>query len=162
MTHDLDDHEQMKRAMEEMRPNPNPRIVALLDYALNEISAKLRKAEYTKWFGWAESWKSGQRAPQACVNIAHFCFEHKAWGIDGKATDPVWHCLGQLAWAGKEACYSTPTSGWLVVRYIADAMTAFGIAFPEEKFAALEPPTTPDARLYVGRSSRMVARLRLR
>jgi hypothetical protein len=135
------DHETMQRALDEMRPNPNPRIVALLDYALDEILPKLHKDEYAEWIGWAASWKAGRRTPQTCVDIGHFCFSHKGWGLDGNAIEPVWHCLGQLAWAAKEACYSTPASGWLVIRYIADAMIAFGIAFPIEKFAVLEPPT---------------------
>lgn len=91
--------------------------------------------------GWAASWKAGRRSPAACVNISHFCFKHKGWGIDGNGTDPVWHTLGQLAWGAKEACYNTPQSGWLTIRYIADAMVAFGIAFPDEGLAMLDPPT---------------------
>jgi hypothetical protein len=49
--------------------------------------------------------------------------------------------LGQLAWGGKEACYSMDKSGWLVIRYIADAMYAFGVTFPENANLLLEPPT---------------------
>lgn len=126
------------------RISPNPKIVALLDYALDEVTARLsRKGEYAEWLAWAAEWKKGRRSPQACVDISHFCSDHpdhKGWGIDGRATDPVWHTLGQLAWGAKEACYSAPTSGWLVIRYIADAMTAFGVAYPNNA-PALNPPT---------------------
>jgi len=133
----------MSRETDLMRPNPNPRIVALLDYALDEVTARLtRKSEFGDWLEWSASWKAGRRAPQSCVEVAHRCFEHKDWGIDGSQTDPIWHSLGQLAWGAKEACYSTPTSGWLVIRYIADAMIAFGIAFPEKGMLALERPTS--------------------
>jgi hypothetical protein len=143
--------EPSREEIEMMRINPNPRVVALLDYAIDKVTEHLfRKPEYTEWFGWADSWKAGRRSPQACVDIAHFCFSHKGWGMDGKGTDPVWHTLGQLAWGGKEACYSHPTGAWLVIRYIADAMTAFGIAFPDDGIALLGPPTIdiePDAML---------------
>lgn len=137
--------------MDAMKISPNPRIVALLDYAITQIIDNLgRKPEYAEWLGWADSWKAGSRSPAACVNVAHFCFGHKGWGMNGKGTDPVWHTLGQLAWGGKETCYNHPTGGWLVIRYIADAMTAFGIAFPDDGIALLRPPTIeiqPDAIL---------------
>lgn len=123
-------------------PNPNPRIVALLDYALDQVVEHLawnREKYEPEWFVWVQEWKKGQRAPGRCVSVAHQCFTHKGWGLDGKSTDPVHHTLGQLAWAGKEACYSTKTSGWLVIRYIADAMTAFGLAFPEAQMVELLP-----------------------
>lgn len=124
------------------RINPNPRLVGLLNYAIDEVTDRLRnQAEYGEWLGWASSWKSGKRSPSACVEVANFCFEHKGWGLDGEAVAPVWHSLGQLAWGAKEACYSAPTSGWLVVRYIADAMAAFGVAFPDKQFVMLQPPT---------------------
>jgi hypothetical protein len=131
-------------AREAMTINPNPRIVALLDYAIDQIVAQLawKSARYeSEWFVWASEWKEGQRSPARCVDVAHKCFDHRGWGMDGKATDPVHHTLGQLAWGGKEACYSTPASGWLVIRYIADAMTAFGIAFPDEGVPMLTPPS---------------------
>jgi hypothetical protein len=122
-----------RRPVDVVRVNPNPRIVWLLNYALDEIILRLSgKDEYAIWFTWAASWKSGQRRPGACVSIAEECFDHKGWGLNGEGTDPVWHTLGQLAWGAKEACYDTPNSGWLVIRYIADAMVAFGVAFPQE------------------------------
>jgi hypothetical protein len=114
----------------------------LVFYAIDEVTARLsRKGEFGEWLGWAKAWKDGRRSPQGCVDIAHFCFGHKGWGVDGSGTDPVWHTLGQLAWGAKEACYSTETGGWLVVRYIADAMVAFGIKYPDRMTAMLEPPT---------------------
>lgn len=106
------------------RPNPNPRIVELLNYALAEVVLRLRGDEYADWLSWAAAWKAGGRFPVTCVDVAHRCFEHKE--------DVVWHALGQLAWAGKEACYDGPKSGWLVIRYIADAMVAFGVTFPSD------------------------------
>lgn len=135
----------MREKLDAMRVNPNPRVVALLDYALDQIIPKLSTPFYQehsgKWLEWAAEWRAGQRSPGRCVAVSHWCFDHKGWGIGGQETDPVSHCLGQLAWGAKEACYSTPTSGWLVIRYIADAMVAFGVAFPEEGLKALEPPT---------------------
>jgi hypothetical protein len=140
------DRTQMNKTLDEMRPNPNPRIVALLNYAIDETIPKLStpflyKQNWGKWLEWAAEWKAGVRSPQNCVDIAHWCFGHKGWGPDGKTTDPVSNALGQLAWAAKEACHSTPTSGWLVIRYIADAMVTFCIAFPMKGLPALEPPT---------------------
>jgi len=141
----------MRRRLNEMeRVNPNPRIVALLNYALDEVMAKLfRKDEYAEWLGWATSWKNGRRSPQACVDISHFCSSHKGWGMDKNGVDPIWHALGQLAWGAKEACYSAPTSGWLVIRYVADAMTTFGIAYPNNGSALIEPPTLDETARHV-------------
>lgn len=103
--------------------NPNPRLVWLMNYAIDEIVVKLSwQDRFEVWLTWAASWKAGERSPGICVDVAHRCFAHKG--------DPAWHCLGQLAWGAKEACYDNPTSGWLVIRYIADAMVAFGLAFP--------------------------------
>lgn len=127
---------------------PNPRIAGLLDYALDQIVEHLawNKDNYEPdWFVWAAEWRGGNHSPGRCVDVAHKCFAHKGWGIDGRATDPVHHTLGQLAWGGKEACYSTPTSGWLVIRYIADAMTAFGIAPPDRALPAIDPPSSEQA-----------------
>jgi hypothetical protein len=119
-----------------MRVNPNPRLVALMDYALDQVVAKLRyQDEFREWLEWAADWKREQRSPQACVDISHHCRER------AKETGLVWPSLAQLAWGAKEACYSAPTSGWLVIRYIADAMCAFGIAFPDKTAVLLEPPT---------------------
>ncbi len=116
-----------------LRINPNPRLVALLGYAIDEVASRLvLRGEYAEWLAWAASWKEGERSPGKCVDVAHRCFEHKE--------DPIWHTLGQLAWGAKEACYSTKTSGWLVIRYVADAMCAFGVAFPDNGMAELEPP----------------------
>lgn len=126
----------MKKDLDDMRPNPNPQLIALMDYAIEQIEAHLSrdtKEQYRDWMEWAESWKRGKRATQACVDVAHRCFANKEC--------PVGHTLGQLAWGAKEACYSGGTSGWLVVRYIADAMHAFGIAFPEKGPLRLEAPT---------------------
>lgn len=137
-----------QRALDELRINPNPRIVALLDYAIDEIMRRVSRLqnsamrdEYGEWLDWAAAWRQGERSPQRCVDMAHQCFSHKGSGFDGKAAHPIWHSLGQIAWGAKEACYSAPTSGWLVIRYIADAMIAFGIKFPTKGLAALDPPT---------------------
>ena len=131
-----------QRNRDAMRINPNPRLIWLLNYAIDEIMARLhRKDEYRDWLSWAVDWKKGERRPQRCVDISHRCFDHKGWGIDGNGTDPVWHALGQLAWSAKEACYDVPQTGWLVVRYIADAMIAFGISYPKEMGIILEPST---------------------
>jgi hypothetical protein len=121
---------------------PNPRLVWFINFAIDEITARLhKKDDYDEWLSWAASWKEGRRSPAQCVRVAHECFRHKGWGIDGKGTDPVWHTLGQLAWGAKEACFSTPQSGWLVIRYIADAMVAFGVGFSEDGLPLLQPPT---------------------
>lgn len=55
-----------------LRPNPNPRLVLLLNYALDEILTRreLGRDEYSDWVRWATSWKSGQHFPQACVDAA--------------------------------------------------------------------------------------------
>lgn len=125
--------ERDRAAMDAMRVNPNPRLVALMDFAIDEIVAKIRyQDEFAEWLAWAADWKSGKRAPQACVDISHRCRE------GDRKNNLVWPTLAQLSWGAKEACYSAPTSGWLVVRYIADAMHNFGIAYPDR---LLEPPT---------------------
>ncbi len=111
---------------------PNPRLVRLVSYAIDEVAASLDEGEWSEWLAWASSWKAGQRQPQACVDISHRCFRDRE--------NDIGHCLGQIAWAAKEACYETTESGWLVIRYIADAMVAFGVAFPAEGLALLEPP----------------------
>ena len=116
--------------------NPNPKLVGLMDYALDEVVARLRyQSEFREWLDWASAWKDGQRSPQACVDISQRCREGE------RKDDLVWPTLAQLAWGAKEACYSAPTSGWLVIRYIADAMCAFGVAFPDKAATLLEPPT---------------------
>jgi hypothetical protein len=135
-----------QKALDELRPNPDPRIVAMLDFAIEQIIPRLstpfHREHSGKWLEWAIDWRAGRRrSPQTCVDIARWCFDQKGWGIDGKSTDPVSHALGQLAWGAKESCYSTKQSAWLVIRYIADAMVAFGIAFPEKGMALLERPT---------------------
>lgn len=118
------------------RIDPNPRIVWLMDYALDAIIPRLRGQignDFAPWIEWAKAWRAGQRSPQRCVDVAHECFARKD-------DDPLAHTLGQLAWGAKEACYSSPTSGWLVIRYIADAMVAFGIAYPDDHSLMLGPP----------------------
>lgn len=119
--------------------NPDPRFVWLMNFAIESIAAKLySEDEYSAWLNWAATWRAGTRSPQACVAVAHKCFQHK--------NSPIWHTLGQLAWGARECCYSSPQSGWLVVRYIADAMIAFGVAFPDESVPALHSPAiTSDA-----------------
>jgi hypothetical protein len=116
---------------EVIRINPNPNLVALMDYALDEILQRLpRDKKFDFWREWAAAWKAGERSPGKCVAISHKCPKQ----------EPIWHTLGQLAWGAKEACYSTPTGGWLVIRYIADAMADWGVAFPDGPLLALEPP----------------------
>jgi hypothetical protein len=113
--------------------DPDPRFVYLLNFAIDAVTEKLHwRDEYAAWLGWAASWKDGDRSPQSCVDIANKCFANRG--------DPVRHALGQLAWAAKECCYSTEQSGWLVIRYIADAMIAFGIAFPDKMPRILDGP----------------------
>jgi hypothetical protein len=115
--------------------NPNPRIVALMDYALDQITTTLyHKEKYPQWLEWAAGWKKGERLPAKCVRVARIY-------LDERHGNPVKHCLGQLCWAAKEACYNLPNSGWLVIRYIADAMVAFGIAFPDSSVNLLPPPS---------------------
>lgn len=120
-----------------MMPNPNPRVVALMDYAIDQIAPRLsRDDKYADWLAWAARWRSGERSPRDCVDASHRCSERHQTDDLG-----MWPTLAQLCWGAKEACYSGPTSGWLTIRYIADAMVAFGITFPESGVAALEPPT---------------------
>lgn len=124
---------------EPTRIDPDPRIVWLMDYAIDHITPRLQSPSmrevYAPWLKWAQRWRKGERSPAECVAIAEECFANDL------------HSLGQLAWGAKEACYSTPTSGWLVIRYIADAMVAFGIAFPDEPLPALAPPPSSDVFL---------------
>lgn len=130
---DREKRERQRAALDAMRIKPNPKLVALMDYAIDEVVARLHnKEEYREWLEWAAAWKGGQRSPQACVDISHLAQSN--YEIIGPS-------LSQLAWGAKEACYSAPTSGWLVIRYIADAMHAFGVAFPENGTKLLEPPT---------------------
>lgn len=131
----------MHEELDAIRINPNPWLVALVNYAIDEIAQRLsRRDEYAEWLEWAKSWKAGRRSPEACVNVAHRCFDHAK-----NAQFSIGHTLGQIAWGAKEACYDVPQSGWLVVRYIADAMIAFGVTFPKEAMSALEPPTVESA-----------------
>jgi len=129
-----------------IRINPNPRLVGLLNYAIEQVRQHLYDGKYRPWVEWADEWLAGRRSPQECVRISHECFSHKGAGMTGEATDPVWHALGQLAWGAKEACYSEPKSGWLVIRYIADAMVAFGIAFPDKLLLAAPQDETDRKR----------------
>lgn len=130
------ERERQRAAMDAMRVRPNPKLVALMDYAIDEIVAKIRyQDEFADWLEWAAAWRSGQRAPQICVDISHRCTAGE------RKHSLVWPTLAQLAWGAKEACYSAPTSGWLVIRYIADAMHNFGVAFPDKGLTLLEPPT---------------------
>lgn len=124
--------------------NPNPRLVWFMDYAIDEAAARLRnRDEFKDWLAWSDSWKAGVRVPVSCVDVAQLCYARKG--------DMVWRALGQLAWAAKEACYSTRESGWLVIRYIADAMITFGVVFPGEDppVVALEAP--PDQMVMVAK-----------
>jgi len=130
--------EDERRALEEMRVNSNPRLVWMVDYAIEQIMPKLaRKHEFPEWASWALTWKAGQRQPQRCVDIAHLCFDHHREN-NGLS---MGHALGQIAWAAKEACYSNDRAGWYVMFYLADAMIAFGIAYPKKFAPALEAPT---------------------
>lgn len=100
-----------------------------MNYAIDEIVIRLlHREEYEPWLAWASEWKAGERMPAHCVKVGRYCLNKAREQQNG-----TWHCLGQLAWAGKEACYNIPTSGWLVIRYIADAMVAFGVPFPENE-----------------------------
>jgi len=126
------------REIAAMTIKPNPRLVWLVSYAIDEVSSRLSdKQEYREWLDWASRWKEGHRVPQACVDISRLCGDHK--------DHLIWHTLSQLSWGAKEACYSTPTSGWLVIRYIADAMVAFGVAFPDQEIGTLLlPPSSAE------------------
>lgn len=102
---------------------PNPQFVALVNHAISEMEVRIRdKSEYSEWFAWASSWKSGKYSPADCVSASHEV---------RKSGDPIRHCLGQIAWGAKEACYDAPKSGWLVAFYMADAMIAIGAEFPK-------------------------------
>lgn len=120
---------------------PDARLVALVSYACEQVDGRLDgmlRDSCADWIAWAQAWAAGQRSPGACVATAQECFARAKKG-------PLYHTLGQLAWAAKEACYSTPTSPWLVIRYVADAMIAFGVAFPETTFGLL--PSAEPARI---------------
>jgi hypothetical protein len=69
--------------------------------------------------------------------------------MDGDGVSPTFHALGQIAWAAKEACYETPQSTWLVLRYVSDAMIAFNIAFPEG-LALLSPQLPSGDQIRLG------------
>lgn len=104
--------------------NPDPRLTALVDMAIDEIVKRLSRPEdFEDWIAWAASWRVGRRSPAACVQAAY--------SVEASNGLPVSHTLMQIAWAGKEACYSVDVSPWLVIRYVADAMVAFGVPFPE-------------------------------
>ena len=126
MSLDRRDYERHERARSAMRVNPDPRLESLINYALKAILPKLPGHEYDFWREWALQWIGGVRSPALCVEIGRQCF--------AKEEQLVWHTLGQLAWGAKEACYRLPQSGWLVIRYIGDAMADFGISFPDGPF----------------------------
>lgn len=129
--------EEQHNALNEMQPNPDPRLVTMLDFAIDQVSARITsKKDYSDWLEWAAEWQTGRHAPQQCIDVAHRCFDRAK-----KDQLTMWHTLGQLAWGAKEACYSTKSSPWYVLFYIADAMIAYGIAFPEGMTMRLEPPT---------------------
>jgi hypothetical protein len=126
--------------------NPNQRLVRLLNFALDGVIEKIcHQPKYEKWLKWASEWKSGQYSPQQCVDISHLCRD----GRD-KIDLMVWGPLAQLAWAAKEACYSTPKGGWYVLFYIADAMIAFGVAFPDDTSLLRLDAPTEDAKPIAG------------
>lgn len=116
--------ETIQAARDALKGKPDPKLVALMDFAINQVSPRLIGAEYGFWVAWAQDWLSGRRSPAMCVQIARDCFDKTDDG-------PIWHALGQLCWAAKEACYSAKQSHWLVIRYVADAMIAFGVTFPQ-------------------------------
>lgn len=103
--------------------SPDARLVSLIDRALDEVLSRLYGDHFTKyaeWIAWARRWQGGEHSPQACVDASRSAKD-----------DGIGKCLGQLAWGAKEACYSTPKSGWLVIWYVADTMMFWGVAFPE-------------------------------
>lgn len=103
---------------------PNPKLVALVTYACEHVAQRLLGQDaYAEWLAWELRWNNRTSNPGDCVAVAQGCFAHKS-GL-------FFPTLGQLCWAGKEAFYSTDTGGWLVLRYVADAMATFAIAFPE-------------------------------
>jgi hypothetical protein len=108
---------------------PDPNLAALVSYACEQVAQRLAgQRRYADWLAWAARWQGGERSPSDCVAVGQECFARK---------DMVFPTLGQLCWAGKEACYSAPTSPWLVIRYVADAMLAFGVHYPERLLPAL-------------------------
>jgi hypothetical protein len=122
---------------EPARVDPDPRLVSLIDRALDEVLTRLygdHLTRYAEWIAWARRWRAGEHSPAPCVAASHSA---KDDGI-GKA-------LGQLAWGAKEACYSTPKSGWLVIWYVADTMMFWGVAFPEDGELLLPAPNIVDA-----------------
>lgn len=122
-----------KSVHEIYRVDPYEPLVRLVSWAVSEVVETrhiLSSVEgSSEWMGWANSWLDGKRQPGDCVRIAGQCFD-KAKSNEHHAPH-INHALGQLAWAAKEACYHTPQTGWLAVRYIADAMLVFGIACPD-------------------------------
>lgn len=118
-------------------PHSDSKLVAFVNYALEQVAARIgpQKTAAAFWLAWSDEWLAGRRSPAQCVDVAHQCF---AMSDDG----PLWHALGQLSWGAKEACYSEKNSAWLVIRYVADAMVAFGVAFPERgQFLLSDGPT---------------------
>lgn len=101
---------------------------AMVIFAINQVVPKIEyfpSIESTAaWRAWADQWVRGEnRTPGAAVQAAH------STGV---------HALKQIAWAAKEAYYTgeNPQAGWLVLRYIADAMIDFGVSggsHPKEK-----------------------------
>lgn len=109
------------------RIQPDPKMVHLIDCAIDEVNGRISGRDgFSVWHEWAAEWKAGRHSPAACVEASHAC------------SRAGWEPLGQIAWAAKEACYSTATSPWLVIRYVADAMFAFGVKYPDSA-RLLEP-----------------------
>lgn len=99
---------------------PDEQMCRLIDWAIDEAMLRLPDSACGPvWREWAQSWIQGERSPAACVFAAH------------KSSSLVASPLSQIAWGAKEACYTTPTSRWLVLRYVADAMAAIGAEFPD-------------------------------
>src|SRR5260370_42569550 len=129
-----------------LRPRPDPKLVALVSWAIAAVARKVYASEYAPWLHWAGTWEKGKRNPCACVDMGEWCFSHRDPGKDG-GVGPAYHALGQIAWAAKEACYTTPQSGWLVVRYIGDARRAYGIGFPADGLALPSPSVAPPSHV---------------
>lgn len=104
----------------EIQPNAN--LVRIVSWAISVVQPKLTDTA-EPWRKWASAWLVGQRQPGACVNMARWCFSQHT---------ELFHALAQIAWAAKEACYTTRQSPWLVLRYVGDAMIAFNVAFRDD------------------------------